>query len=441
MVSVLDYLICIPFWVDVYYSSKSYWSDKSDVQAKYTLLMFLFMAVALTLTWPILFRAIVKLFSIKNITRLMVDFFASLSIYYYYAMLIEVHPPYRRHLSFIRLHLFLVLLILSFCFFRTDTQRELLYTVDCGEDFFNFAYNIAFLSFFVWSSGIGVVHFRRQGALANDFFLKARLWFIFFTCSLALTYCVLKFSVLIIQRFSPGYFPASFFFVTVKLITIVVGILSGLILTMPKRLERLILFFYDFLIIRSLHRDLYILLSILEDLLSALRSNHQLTQKSYYISALGKKLGLEEEEIQLIKEASVIFDIKQGRMNQSSQKALNSVRRDLTAGTLAGPTISQPDFLKQLYFFHNLYQVSRHIDENYDGTGKPSGLAKDNIPLGARIIRVVDYYAKRKEMGIETSTVVNELQEESGKVFDPKIVAAFLEILREVNINGNVPQL
>jgi len=263
MVSFLDYLLCIPFWVGVYYSLRSYWRDKSDVQARDTLLMLFFMAVALTLTSPFLFRAIAKLFEIKNITRLMVDFSASLSIYYYYAMLMEVHPPYRRHLVFIRLHLLLVLIILSFCFFSSKTERELLYTVDDGYDFFNFAYNLAFLSFFSWSSGIGVVHFRRQVAAASDFFLKARLGFISFTCFLALIYCGFKFAALMIQRFSPNYFPGPFFFVTVKLITIAVGILSGLILSMPQRLERLILFFYDFLIIRSLHHDLYVLLSLL----------------------------------------------------------------------------------------------------------------------------------------------------------------------------------
>jgi len=184
------------------------------------------------------------------------------------------------------------------------------------------------------------------------------------------------------------------------------------------------------LIIRSLRRDLYVLLSILDDLLFALRS-HQLTPKGYYISALGEKLRLESEEIQLIKEASTLFDIRQGRVNQEPQEALDSVRRDLINSSLVRPPISQPDYLKQLYFFHNLYQVTRHIGENYDGTGQPSGLSKDDIPLGSRIIRVVDYYISRTEISIDPSTVITELQEGSGTLFDPKIVPAFLEIIAE----------
>ena len=425
MVLLLDYLLGVPFWVGVYYSLRSYWRDKNDVQARSTLLMLFFMAVALTLTSPFLFRAIVRLFDIKNITRLMVDFSASLSIYYYYAMLVEVKPPYRRHLLFIRLHLILVVLILSFCFFSSKTERELLYTVDDGYDWFNFAYNLAFLSFFSWSSGIGVVHFRRQVAAASDFFLKARLGFISFTCFLALIYCGFKFAALMIQRFS-NYFPGPFFFVTVKLITIAVGILASLILTMPKLVKHLIILFYYFRNLGSIHSELCGLISMLDNLLFPSRS-HQSTQKIYYISALGEKLGLEDESIQLIKEADIIFDVRQGRVNQEQQEAL--YLRELINSSLATPAISQLDYLKELYFFHNLYQVTRHIGENYDGTGRPSGLARDRIPLGARIIRVVDYYVSRTDMEIDPETVITELQERSGTLFDPKIVQALLEIL------------
>jgi response regulator RpfG family c-di-GMP phosphodiesterase len=114
-------------------------------------------------------------------------------------------------------------------------------------------------------------------------------------------------------------------------------------------------------------------------------------------------------------------------VNQEQQEAV--YLRDLINSSLATPAISQLDYLKELYFFHNLYQVTRHISENYDGTGRPSGLAIDRIPLGARIIRVVDYYVSRTDMEIDPETVITELQERSGTLFDPKIVQALLEIL------------
>ena len=229
-----------------------------------------------------------------------------------------------------------------------------------------------------------------------------------------------------IQRLSPDYFPGPFFFVTVKLITIAVGILASLILTMPKLVKHLIILFYYFRNLGSIHSELCGLISMLDNLLFPSRS-HQSTQKIYYISALGEKLGLEDESIQLIKEADIIFDVRQGRVNQEQQEAL--YLRELINSSLATPAISQLDYLKELYFFHNLYQVTRHIGENYDGTGRPSGLARDRIPLGARIIRVVDYYVSRTDMEIDPETVITELQERSGTLFDPKIVQALLEIL------------
>jgi HD-GYP domain-containing protein (c-di-GMP phosphodiesterase class II) len=80
--------------------------------------------------------------------------------------------------------------------------------------------------------------------------------------------------------------------------------------------------------------------------------------------------------------------------------------------------------------------------ERYDGDpfatypGYPLGLRGDYIPLGARIIAVVDAFDAmttnrpyREALSIEVA--VAELVVESGRQFDPKVVDAFLEVLDE----------
>jgi hypothetical protein len=320
-----------------------------------------------------------------------------------------------------------VYLVLNVSFFRAKPERELLFTVDFGSDIFNFLSNIAFLSFWGWSSIVGIIHFFRQAAIAQDFTLKARLWLIYVTCFLTMLYGGLKLGVLIVQWFSPSYFPGLPFFVAVKVIPIVVGILAGLILSMPKHLERLILFFYDFMVLRALYQDLYLLASTLEDARLALQ-NQIRSQKSYYIFVLGKRLGLSEEEIQQCKEACVLVDLRKGRELSKPEEELSDARWYLINRSLTRASNLKPDLLKQLYFFHNLYQISRYIDENYDGSGQPSGMKGDNIPLGARIIRVVSYYVEQKN-SLPEEQVLAELQENSGRLFDPLIVPTFLEIL------------
>lgn len=69
--------------------------------------------------------------------------------------------------------------------------------------------------------------------------------------------------------------------------------------------------------------------------------------------------------------------------------------------------------------------------ESYDGTGSPKGLKGDEIPLGARVLRVA-YMLEGLITGTSSSRALliseakEEIQRASGTLFDPKIVNAFL---------------
>jgi len=72
-----------------------------------------------------------------------------------------------------------------------------------------------------------------------------------------------------------------------------------------------------------------------------------------------------------------------------------------------------------------------HHHEWWDGSGYPSGLVGEEIPLGSRIIHVVDAYDAmtaerpfRSPMGHETALL--ELERAAGTQFDPDVVEAFV---------------
>jgi putative two-component system response regulator len=85
-------------------------------------------------------------------------------------------------------------------------------------------------------------------------------------------------------------------------------------------------------------------------------------------------------------------------------------------------------------------QMARDIagghHERFDGTGYPSALAGDNIPLSARIVAVADVYdaltSKRVYKNAFNHDVAKSIiSEETGSHFDPKIVTAFLAVEEE----------
>ena len=78
--------------------------------------------------------------------------------------------------------------------------------------------------------------------------------------------------------------------------------------------------------------------------------------------------------------------------------------------------------------------IVRHHHEQFSGGGYPDGLRYAEIPLGARIVSVVDAFdvmrtGRPYQAARSTEWSLDELRRESGRQFDPEIVRALLAVL------------
>ena len=100
------------------------------------------------------------------------------------------------------------------------------------------------------------------------------------------------------------------------------------------------------------------------------------------------------------------------------------------------------DLVLGLRSLETVRPIMRHHHEKWDGSGYPDGLKGEAIPLGARIISVVDVYDALRTMrpykaALSPEEAVAILRRETDAGFwDPTVVGAFLEVLRNV---GNEP--
>jgi HD-GYP domain-containing protein (c-di-GMP phosphodiesterase class II) len=159
-----------------------------------------------------------------------------------------------------------------------------------------------------------------------------------------------------------------------------------------------------------------------------------------YTVVLANHLGLSTSEIERIKYAGLLHDIGKigvGELILNKPGKLTAAEFDEIKKhpELGARIISDVPFLK------SLVPMVRHHHEFFDGRGYPAGIARDEIPFGARILSVADAYEAmtsnrpyRKSMPRETA--IRILKEEKGKQFDPTVVDAFLDIMAQGGGSG-----
>jgi putative nucleotidyltransferase with HDIG domain len=95
------------------------------------------------------------------------------------------------------------------------------------------------------------------------------------------------------------------------------------------------------------------------------------------------------------------------------------------------------DILSSIRFPYPVVPIVRHHHESWDGSGYPAGLAGEAIPIGARILSVVDCFDavtsdRPYRQRLSQHEAIRVLQARSGTVYDPRVVKAFLEVFESV---------
>src|SRR5688500_12171598 len=152
-----------------------------------------------------------------------------------------------------------------------------------------------------------------------------------------------------------------------------------------------------------------------------------------YASALARALGMSVVDQQAVKTAALLHDIgklgvpehilaKPGPLTPDEFQKVR-MHPQLGADIIAGVPFPYP--VAPLVLSHH---------ERWDGRGYPAGLKGEEIPLGARILCLVDYFDAltsdrpyHKPLPIDQATEL--IKSEAGKALDPKIVETFLQIL------------
>lgn len=173
-----------------------------------------------------------------------------------------------------------------------------------------------------------------------------------------------------------------------------------------------------------------------------IKQSYEIVQHNIRVSKLAEKvgyaLGLEDEVCQCIAVSGVFIDL--GKMAMNAEVFNNS--RDLTEDEYAyvkqHTTKSTQMLMQANHISKDVLINIIHHHENYDGTGYPANLVGDQIPIGARILKICDvFYAlleKRPFREDYTKKDALQIMDKESAEFDPKIMPIFKEIIQSSKI-------
>lgn len=153
-----------------------------------------------------------------------------------------------------------------------------------------------------------------------------------------------------------------------------------------------------------------------------------------YAAAIAYRLGVEPERAELLRLASPLHDVGKLAIGEhilaKPAPLTRDERSEIEGHTEAGHRLLTGSGNELLELAAT---IARSHHERWDGTGYPSGLAGEKIPLEGRIVSVADVFDaltsdRPYRPGLTTGQAREHIAAEAGTAFDPGVVAAFLEL-------------
>jgi diguanylate cyclase (GGDEF)-like protein/putative nucleotidyltransferase with HDIG domain len=183
-------------------------------------------------------------------------------------------------------------------------------------------------------------------------------------------------------------------------------------------------------------------LSTIETLAMAIDAKDQIThghirRVQAYAVGLAKHVGVEDDQlIKAIEAAALLHDT--GKL-AVPEYILNKPGKlsDIEFEKMKLHASVGADILSAIAFPYPVVPIVRHHHENWDGSGYPTGIRGTDIPIGARILSVVDCFDaltsdRPYRPRLADDDALRILRERRGTMYDPLIVDTFIRVHKEI---------
>ncbi|MEO8026471.1 MAG: diguanylate cyclase [Bryobacteraceae bacterium] len=155
-------------------------------------------------------------------------------------------------------------------------------------------------------------------------------------------------------------------------------------------------------------------------------THDHLQRVQVYAMELGKELGLKGEDLEALQAASLLHDIGKLAVPEHIISKPGRLTPEEFEKMKIHPVVGA-EILERVQFPYPVVPIVRSHHEKWDGTGYPSGLRGEEIPIGARILSAVDCLDalatdRQYRRALPLDEAMKVVLKESGRQFDPKVV-------------------
>lgn len=184
----------------------------------------------------------------------------------------------------------------------------------------------------------------------------------------------------------------------------------------------------------SSKEGLYTVADMLTKLYNPMHTPGVIKQKVQMAVSLAKRFDLPKEEIDNLRVAILLYDIGNLMLPSDLLQKATPLTEEERETIKNHPVIAAREILKPISYIQDVLPIIEHHHENWDGTGYPNKISKDEIPLTSQIILIIDEYFALTEQRpyrgkLSGKDALEIIKADMGKKWNDNLVKEFISLI------------
>lgn len=179
---------------------------------------------------------------------------------------------------------------------------------------------------------------------------------------------------------------------------------------------------------------LYIVADMLTKLYNPMHTQGAVKNKVLMAVSLAKRFDLPKEDIDNLRVAVLLYDIGNLMLPDDLLQKATPLTDEERERIKHHPAIAAREILKPISYIQDVLPIIEHHHENWDGSGYPNKISKDDIPLTSQIILIIDEYFALIEprpyrAKLSSRDAIEIIKADGGKKWNTTLVKEFISLI------------